>query len=850
MEDRVRLSLGKCYDGGVFHLASDLGEVVEDERGRRFRVNESLDAIKEKWLKERMVIFIFQEESRNLARGVKEDMVRAYEDGWFARRLFSPDVRRDRIKFEGPNVISYVAKAVEVATWLVQKGSSNLNLKGVDYPVIFKPWMMKGELKELRFKDAEVNFWITALRVPLEAMYYLPSTAEGFFGGVKHMHPPEANRSRPKLMNIKLDMDTSASFWVDDTLTIESPKGEVWKVEIATPFSDWCRKCRWFFHMEENCPRNVVDARPRKQWNSAPHPRQQVEAVPASQREASQAATNIPAGQAAPQPYRPPYRRDLENQASTLPSRDQSSAAHPHIGPLQPVRPPAQQRAHSQAGQGVGFQPQWGGALAMQGIPHTQGGYQELPHRPFPTHLLPDASGQIQGAAGEIQANTMVPPWPLHSHWQGYYPPPNPPPPLPPPAPQGFLPYSHNPLFDPALSGGRMLQPLAERPIQQQVYLEFLRDNHYMRQGEETVVPHSLVYDRLAQGLGLQGCGQEAPRYSYPEGNGRAPNPRGAVEYGSLFRGGGQVDASGRFYGGDRRVDSTLRRRETPQFSRSSNSKVAMGSELQGDELLAAGINPFYEEKSESSTNSSAGSRRRAGAESFIRSKNTRPENEDGKQSSSQYDPQLLVERRMIPLVCTKARYAVYFLGLADGDDRSYLPSEQTEKTPTPLEVVARTKRLFGESFPIRVVPRSSMVRCVVPLQDKVYKLYFPIVDARIDPSTADSLTEAGVRWFPLEVVWERNSQKLEEITLTPEVSALLLLKVNDKLLDKENLHSTFLMNALADPWRSASQSAQSQSSNRSSMLQSPPAAWGRWADEMQESNRIQLPAENVPADG
>ncbi|GBG67350.1 hypothetical protein CBR_g487 [Chara braunii] len=196
MEDRVRHSIRQCYDEGVFSVEPNMGEVVEDERGRRFKVNESLDAIKEKWFKERTVIFIFQDEARNLTRGVKDDLIRSFEDGWLARR------------------------------------------------------------------------------VPLDAMYYLPSAVEGLIGGLKQMHAPEANRSRPKLMNVKIDMEPQARFKVEDTLNIESPKGEWWKVEVATPYSDWCRKCRWYFHTEQNCPRQGFDRNPRRQGNTnQPQPR-------------------------------------------------------------------------------------------------------------------------------------------------------------------------------------------------------------------------------------------------------------------------------------------------------------------------------------------------------------------------------------------------------------------------------------------------------------------------------------------------------------------------------------------------------------------------------------------------
>ncbi|GBG83975.1 hypothetical protein CBR_g37847 [Chara braunii] len=274
MEGQARESIGQSYDEGVMQINPNFGKVVIDAKGKRFKVNESLDEIKERWLKERTVIVVFQDESRNLTRGVKEDLIRAYEDGWMARRLFNPEVRRGRITFEGANVISYVAKAPEVAAWMVRIAATNLNLRGADYPVTFKSWMTKSDLKELRLKEAETNFWIVALRVPLEAFYYLPSAVEGLIGGVKNMHPPEADRTRPKLMNVKFDMDPQARFRVDHTLAVESPKREIWKMDVATPCIDWCRRCRWYFHTKDICPRSSQGERTARQWTNSRLPRQ------------------------------------------------------------------------------------------------------------------------------------------------------------------------------------------------------------------------------------------------------------------------------------------------------------------------------------------------------------------------------------------------------------------------------------------------------------------------------------------------------------------------------------------------------------------------------------------------
>ncbi|GBG81350.1 hypothetical protein CBR_g32023 [Chara braunii] len=298
MEDQTRQSIGQSYDEGIMQINPNFGQVITDEKGRRFKVNKSLDAIKERWLKERTVIVVFQEEARNLTRGAKEDLIRAYEDGWLARRLVNPEVRRGRVTFEGANVVSYVAKAPEVAAWMVQMATTKLNLRGMDYLVVFRPWMTKTDLKDLRLKEAETNFWIVALRVPLEAFYYLASAVEGLAGEVKHMHPPEVDRSRPKLMNVKFDMEPQARYRVEDMLAVESPKGEIWRVEVATPYTDWCHRCRWYFHTEDRCPRALQLDRPPRQWSNSRLPRQN---GPGQSQEAG-GAQGVPAQGEGPRP--------------------------------------------------------------------------------------------------------------------------------------------------------------------------------------------------------------------------------------------------------------------------------------------------------------------------------------------------------------------------------------------------------------------------------------------------------------------------------------------------------------------------------------------------------------------
>ncbi|GBG66829.1 hypothetical protein CBR_g70707 [Chara braunii] len=252
---RIRDSVSRCYDEGVCLDDIHLGEVIEDEGGKRFVVNELMNKVRDEWLKERFVIVTFQGEARSLTRPVKEDLIWAYEDGWTARRLFHPDNRRGRIKFEGPNVVSYVAKAKEIADWLIQEGELKIKLGTKEYKVLFKPRLSQHELQKVRLQEAERKFWIMALRVPLDAYFYLRSAVKGMFGEVLEMHNPEYEKDRPRLMNVKFDMPSESRGNIDDELVIESPQGDRWKVDIVSPYTDCCRRCKWYYHTEESCPR-------------------------------------------------------------------------------------------------------------------------------------------------------------------------------------------------------------------------------------------------------------------------------------------------------------------------------------------------------------------------------------------------------------------------------------------------------------------------------------------------------------------------------------------------------------------------------------------------------------------
>ncbi|GBG84453.1 hypothetical protein CBR_g38737 [Chara braunii] len=778
MEDRVRQSIGRCYDEGVFSVERNMGEVVEDERGRRFRVNESLDAIKEKWLKERTVIIIFQDEARNLTRGVKEDLIRSFEDGWLARRLFNAEIRRGRVKFEGPNVVSYVAKAREVASWLVQKQSSVLKLAGKDYPVTFKPWMTKSELKELRLRDAESNFWIVALRVPLDAMYYLPSAVEGLIGVVKQMHAPEADSSRPKLMNVKIAMESQARFRVEDTLIIESPKGEWWKVEVATPYSDWCRKCRWYFHTEDNCPRQGPDRGPRRQWNS-----NQVQHRDANQPQQRDPASTVQRGSDHP--------LTTEVRPDSCPQASQALRGSGVIGDRETARP----------SQGVATSalPEWQAAQTLdQSVlaqyPHIQANptFSPAPHNQLhvpqaANHLLPPPLDR-----------SLMPGWNNLDGWSSHNPSA-----LPPSQWQGtpghhLGHYDYN--FHPVQqhNPNPSLYPQGTRSIYAPPPLYGIPPlHHYQSHGMEYGAPH------FGQGGGGGGSRQLSGAPSRGEHSAHRHGPsrlrldhrQGYLQEVAGDQRGQQESVQGYY---DERGHSRQCRgphgSQVPSSPASSASKVQMGSELVGDVLPGMQEGVLRTEGSESSTGSSSGTRRGRGSSALRQDRGTRAATIRREQRDN-------LIRKVVPLVCSITSAGAIFLGRSQADGLPYVPSADTDSSPNPKEIITHTKMLYGDSFPVRILPKSLMINLVVLFDDKVLKFYFPILDARIDTGTADALAANGVRWFQLDGVRERNRPELETISVVAGISALILLELNQNLSVEVNLHSSFLIDSLAAQW-------------------------------------------------
>ncbi|GBG79539.1 hypothetical protein CBR_g29686 [Chara braunii] len=270
-ESMIRELARLCYDEGILSGSVDPGEMTVDGREVTFRVNERIDKTKVSWLKEHTVTVIFREAARFFPKKLKDDVVRAYEDertqdGSFEEGSF----RRGRVKVESPNVVSYIAKSAAIATWLKNKGQDAITLGSTRYVLEFKPWLTRVQLREQRRRDEESTFWVIAVQVPLDTMFYLEAQIQKAIGPVILAHPPEPDRLKPSLINLKFDLELAARGNMKDKISVITFKGDTLVVNLASSDTPMCRKCKAFFHSEDQCRRNQQQDRSHGPQQSSP----------------------------------------------------------------------------------------------------------------------------------------------------------------------------------------------------------------------------------------------------------------------------------------------------------------------------------------------------------------------------------------------------------------------------------------------------------------------------------------------------------------------------------------------------------------------------------------------------
>ncbi|GBG67229.1 hypothetical protein CBR_g84892 [Chara braunii] len=266
-EDRIRELLTLCFDDGIYPTEIDPGEMSIDGREVRFKLNTSLDDIKVKWLKERTVTIIYKDAACFLPKNIKDDLVRAFEDGWvMGNDQFVENMRRGRVKVEGPSIVSYVAKSPEVARYMINEGSLTIPLGTEEYKVLFKPWMTRAEFREMRKQEDESTFWVMAVQIPLDDMTFIHAQIEKAIGRIICAHPADADPQRPALVNAKFDLNPEARPNMKDKIWIKTSTGDELEIRLACSDTIKCRKCRQFFHTEEECRRGGCN-RPQEGGN-------------------------------------------------------------------------------------------------------------------------------------------------------------------------------------------------------------------------------------------------------------------------------------------------------------------------------------------------------------------------------------------------------------------------------------------------------------------------------------------------------------------------------------------------------------------------------------------------------
>ncbi|GBG66949.1 hypothetical protein CBR_g74636 [Chara braunii] len=254
-EDRIQEMVRACYEEGILPTNIDPGVMEVNGKEVKFILNRSLDEVKVKWLKGRTVTVIFRDGARFLPKKVKEDVIRAYEDVWISGATFGPDFRRGRIKVESPNVVSYVPRAQEITDWMLAKGSDYIDLPNVTYRTESKPWMTRAEMRGWRKLVDQNVFWVVAVGVPLDKMLFTHVHVERAIGKIVKAHTPKADASDPKLVNLRFNIDPASKDNMKDKIEVQTHQGDVLEVRLASAESEWCRRCRTFFHTEDTCRR-------------------------------------------------------------------------------------------------------------------------------------------------------------------------------------------------------------------------------------------------------------------------------------------------------------------------------------------------------------------------------------------------------------------------------------------------------------------------------------------------------------------------------------------------------------------------------------------------------------------
>ncbi|GBG82473.1 hypothetical protein CBR_g34849 [Chara braunii] len=197
------------------------------------RTDYVIKLFKDNW--ERTIIVIFQTKDQTLGLSLREQLIHIYEDGWYRDPARNPSAKSGKTHGEGPNVMSYVARSLEIARWMTNVGAAEIPCRGGSFKVLFKPWMMGAKLDDMRNQEQASRFRLIALLVPLVAMFTLQiDRPTSPVGKVLKMHPSDKKEDEPSLGNVKIDCESGVRDSYRDWIYVRSKDGADLEIRIAT----------------------------------------------------------------------------------------------------------------------------------------------------------------------------------------------------------------------------------------------------------------------------------------------------------------------------------------------------------------------------------------------------------------------------------------------------------------------------------------------------------------------------------------------------------------------------------------------------------------------------------------
>ncbi|GBG61726.1 hypothetical protein CBR_g23241 [Chara braunii] len=153
--NRIKMLLDLCFDDGLFpesEIEFGVTEIIDGVGV--LTLSEEVNMATINWLKARTVIVVFDEPAMSISVAQREQLIRIYEDAWYLEPTVNPSQKRGHTHGEGPNITCYIARNARIAEWMIMKSEDMIPTRNGAIKGIFKPWMTKQEIDEMRDNDA------------------------------------------------------------------------------------------------------------------------------------------------------------------------------------------------------------------------------------------------------------------------------------------------------------------------------------------------------------------------------------------------------------------------------------------------------------------------------------------------------------------------------------------------------------------------------------------------------------------------------------------------------------------------------------------------------------------------